>query len=47
MIEELRAAAASGEKVLRWFEVQLKTDSGELIAIVRKQIYVRLKPRDR
>lgn len=44
VVEELRAAAAGGEKVLRWFEVKVKTASGEVIARVRKQIYVRLKP---
>jgi acyl-coenzyme A thioesterase PaaI-like protein len=46
-LDELRAAAAGGEKVLRWFEVQIKTTGGEIIAVVRKQIYVRLKPRER
>jgi acyl-coenzyme A thioesterase PaaI-like protein len=47
VLDELRAAAANGEKVLRWFEVPITTAAGETIAIVRKQIYVRLKPRDR
>src|SRR5215469_11581757 len=47
VIDELRAAAANGEKVLRWFEIPLKTAAGEVIAVVRKQIYVRLKPRER
>lgn len=47
VIDELRAAAAGGEKVLRWFEAEVKTAAGEIIAIVRKQIYVRLKPRAR
>jgi acyl-coenzyme A thioesterase PaaI-like protein len=47
MVEELRAAAAGGEKVLRWFDVEVKTASGEVIAIVRKQLYVRLKPKAR
>jgi hypothetical protein len=44
VVDELRAAAAGGEKVLRWFETEVKTASGEVIARVRKQIYVRLKP---
>ena len=43
ILDEIRAATASGEKYLRWFEVQIKTDAGELIARVRKQIYVRRK----
>lgn len=44
-VEALRQAAASGEKVLRWFDVDVVTADGAVIARVRKQIYVRLKPR--
>ncbi|TAL92632.1 MAG: DUF4442 domain-containing protein [Rhodanobacter sp.] len=47
VVEELRAAAAGGDKVLRWFETEVKTASGTMIAVVRKQVYVRLKPRAR
>ncbi|MDE2308191.1 MAG: DUF4442 domain-containing protein [Xanthomonadaceae bacterium] len=47
VVDELRTAAAAGQKVLRWFETEVKTASGEVIAIVRKQIYVRLKPKAR
>ncbi len=47
VVDELRTAAAGGEKVLRWFEVAVKTASGEVVAIVRKQLYVRLKPKAR
>ena len=36
-----------GEKVLRWFETEVKTATGEVIARVRKQLYVRLKPKAR
>ncbi|TDR40850.1 acyl-coenzyme A thioesterase PaaI-like protein [Tahibacter aquaticus] len=46
VLDELRAATASGEKCLRWFDTEIKTASGELIARVRKQVYVRRK-RDR
>ena len=46
-VEELRAHAADGQKVLRWFAVELKTASGAVVARVRKQLYVRLKPRYR
>ena len=46
-IDELRSATASGQKVLRWFETEVKTASGKTIAVVRKQIYVRLKPKAR
>ena len=44
VLDELRTAAASGDKVLRWFDVDVKTAGGELVAKVRKQLYVRLKP---
>jgi acyl-coenzyme A thioesterase PaaI-like protein len=47
VVDELRAAAAGGEKVLRWFETEVTTASGQVIATVRKQIYVRLKPKAR
>jgi len=46
-VEEMRAAAADGAKVLRWFEVDVKAADGTLIARVRKQLYVRLKPAQR
>ena len=42
-LDSLREATASGDKTLRWFEVDVQTASGELIASVRKQIYVRRK----
>ncbi len=41
----MRAAAASGEKVLRWFESEIVTASGKVVARVRKQLYVQLKPK--
>ena len=47
VIDELRAAAADGSKVLRWFEVEVKTTDGTVVARVRKQLYVRLKPNER
>ncbi len=43
LLDELRAATAGGEKYLRWCDVDVKTASGEVIARVRKQIYVRRK----
>ncbi|MCK7592689.1 DUF4442 domain-containing protein [Pseudomarimonas salicorniae] len=47
VLDELRAAAADGGKVLRWFDTEVRdARSGELVARVRKQLYVRLK-RDR
>ena len=47
VIEELRTAAAAGHKVLRWFDIDVKTAGGEVVARVRKQLYVRLKPERR
>jgi acyl-coenzyme A thioesterase PaaI-like protein len=46
-IAALRAEAASGEKVLRWFDTEVRAAGGDLVARVRKQLYVRLKPRAR
>lgn len=46
VVDEIRAAAADGGKVLRWFEVDVRNTAGETVARVRKQIYVRRK-RDR
>jgi acyl-coenzyme A thioesterase PaaI-like protein len=43
LLDELRAATANGEKTLRWFETEVKTAAGEVIARVRKQLYVRRK----
>lgn len=45
VLDELRAATADGSKHLRWFESEVRdARSGELVARVRKQLYVRLKP---
>ena len=46
-IARLRIETASGDKVLHWFETEVATASGEVVARVRKQLYVRLKPRAR
>ena len=43
VLEELRAAAADGGKVLRWFETPVRDASGDTVALVRKQLYVRRK----
>ena len=44
VLDELRAATAQGEKYLRWFHTDVKTANGEIVAQVRKQLYVRRKP---
>ena len=41
------AEAANGHKVLPWFENEIHDDAGLLVARVRRQLYVRLKPRAR
>lgn len=41
VVAELRSAADAGEKVLRWFENDIVDTSGQLVARVRRQIYVR------
>ena len=43
-LDEIRAATASGEKYLRWFPVEIVDAHGDVVARVRKQVYVRLKP---
>jgi acyl-coenzyme A thioesterase PaaI-like protein len=43
VLDEIRAATANGDKYLRWFETEVKTAGGEVIARVRKQVYVRRK----
>ena len=44
VLAELKAAAADGEKVLRWFATDIVDDAGEVVARARKQVYVRRKP---
>lgn len=46
VLDELRAATANGEKTLRWFDTEVRTAGGELVARVRKQLYVRRKRGD-
>ena len=43
MLDELRAAAAGGDKVLRWFDTPVRDSRGDVVANVRKQLYVRRK----
>jgi acyl-coenzyme A thioesterase PaaI-like protein len=44
LLEALRAEAAGGAKVLRWFDNDVVDAQGEVVARVRKQLYVRRKP---
>ena len=45
MLDEMRDATASGEKYLGWRDTEIRTASGTLVARVRKQLYVRRKPK--
>ena len=42
-LDEIRAATSNGEKALRWFENTVTDAEGEIVARVRKQLYVRRK----
>jgi acyl-coenzyme A thioesterase PaaI-like protein len=44
-LDEIRAATASGEKHLRWFESEIVNAEGEAVARVRKQLHIRRKKR--
>ena len=46
VLDDLRARAADGGKVLHWFDTDIVDAAGEVVARVRKQVYVRRK-RDR
>ena len=43
-LDALRTGAAGGAKVLRWFENDVVDADGDVVARVRKQLYVRRKP---
>jgi len=44
VIDDLRAATADGQKVLRTFEVPLLAEDGSTVAIQRRLLYIRRKP---
>jgi acyl-coenzyme A thioesterase PaaI-like protein len=41
VVQELRDAAQHGDKVLRWFGNDIVDEAGEVVARVRRQLYVR------
>lgn len=43
--EELRERARGGAKVLEWFECEITDSSGDTVARVRREVYVREKRR--
>jgi len=44
VLEAMRTATAGGAKYLHWFDTQVLDASGDVVAEVRKQVYVRRKP---
>ena len=42
-LDGIRAAAADGSKVLRWFDTEIVDAQGDVVARLRKQLYVRRK----
>lgn len=43
MLDDIRAATAGGEKHLRWCETDIVNAEGEVVARVRKRLYIRRK----
>lgn len=43
VIDTVRRETANGEKYLHWFELPITDQSGDTVAIVRKQVYFRRK----
>ena len=42
-LEEIKDEVAANGKYLKWFEVEIKSADGNVVAIVKKQIYIRKK----
>lgn len=42
-IDEIKREVEANGKFLKWFEVEIKTADSTIVAIVRKQIYIRKK----
>lgn len=47
LVKDIKAKATNGEKVLENFEIFIKDEQDQIVAIVTKTIYVRLKERFR
>ena len=47
VLDEIRTATANGEKYLRWLPVEIIDRQGDVVAKIRKQLYVRRKPHKR
>ena len=44
ILDTLRSATDSGEKYLHWFDTDVHDRSGDVVARVRKQLYIKRKP---
>ncbi|MDR2872704.1 MAG: DUF4442 domain-containing protein [Xanthomonadaceae bacterium] len=44
VLERIRAATVTGKKYFHWFESEILDSDGDVVAKLRKQIYVRRKP---
>ncbi|WP_278312381.1 DUF4442 domain-containing protein [Lolliginicoccus levis] len=44
-VESIRERAAGGERVLTWFSCDVRDESGDVVATVRREVYTRLKAR--
>ena len=42
-LDEIKREVEANGKYLKWFEIDIKTGDGTVVAIVKKQIYVRKK----
>ena len=47
VLDEIRVATANGEKTLHWLPVEVIDRQGDVVAKIRKQLYVRRKPHKR
>lgn len=43
VLDEIRIATETGQKYLRWFDMEIRDSEGDLVARVRKQLYARRK----
>lgn len=47
VLDHIRLVTANGEKYLHWFSTDVLDAQGEVVARIRKQLYVRRKPEHR
>ncbi|WP_149359461.1 DUF4442 domain-containing protein [Lolliginicoccus suaedae] len=45
VVAAIRERAAGGERVLTWFSCDIRDESGDVVATVRREVYTRLKAR--